>query len=108
VLPLVIAWFALRRLDSWKGRLLVLGVAVLLAAPNLLTLSIVLGVGSAAHAGDRTFDVEAPGFRASSLVGAIAAVLAFTMVAWLLRSRRRSREDAATLRAELANRQQGN
>jgi hypothetical protein len=106
VLPLAIAWFAFRRLDSWKARLLILGVAVLIAAPNLLTLSIVVGIGSAAHAGERTFDVEAPGFRASSLFGAIAAVLALTMVGLLLRSRRRSRAEAAALRAELANRQQ--
>jgi hypothetical protein len=74
-----------------------------LAAPNLLTLSVVLGAGNAAHAGERTFDVEAPGFRGSSLVGAVAAVLAVVMLALLLRSRRRSREDAYALRAELAS-----
>ena len=48
--------------------------AVLLAIPNLLTLGIVLGVGNAAHAGDRILDVEAPAFRGASLAGALIAV----------------------------------
>ena len=102
MLALAIAWFGLRRVHSWKGRLLVLGVALLIAAPNLLTLSIVLGVGNASHAGERTLDVEAPGFRASSLIGAVCASLALVALALLLRSRRRSREDADALRAELS------
>ena len=102
VLALAIAWFGLRRVHSWKGRLVVLGVALLIAAPNLLTLSIVLGVGNASHAGERTLDVEAPGFRASSLIGAVCASLALVALALLLRSRRRSREDADALRAELS------
>ena len=74
-LALVVLWLGLRRITSWKGRLIVLGVALLVASPNLLTLGIVLGPGGAAHAGERTLDVEAPGFRASSLIGAIVAVL---------------------------------
>ena len=105
VLPLAVAWFALSRIGRWKWRLVTLGIAVVLAAPNLLTLSVVFGAGNAAHAGERTFDVEAPGFRASSLVGAVAAVLVLVMLALLLRSRRRSREDADALRAELARHQ---
>jgi hypothetical protein len=106
-LPLAIAWWALSRIGRWKWRLVTLGIAVVLAAPNLLTLSVVLGAGNAAHAGERTFDVEAPGFRGSSLVGAVAAVLAVVMLTLLLRSRRRSREDADALRAELTRRQHG-
>jgi hypothetical protein len=102
VVALAIAWFGLRRVHTWKGRLVVLGVALLVAAPNLLTLSIVLGVGNASHAGERTLDVEAPGFRASSLVGAVGATLALGALALLLRSRRRSREDADALRTELS------
>ena len=101
LLALVVLWFGVRRITSWKGRLILLGVALLVASPNLLTLGIVLGPGGAAHAGERTLDVEAPGFRASSLIGAVVAVLVVFAVGLLLRSRRRSRAEAAALRAEL-------
>lgn len=102
VLALVVLWFGVRRITSWKGRLILLGMALLIASPNLLTLGIVIGPGGAAHAGERTLDVDAPGFRASSLIGAVAALLVVLVVSLLLRSRRRSKEDAAALRNELA------
>jgi hypothetical protein len=101
VLALVVLWFGVRRVTSWKGRLILLGVAILVASPNLLTLSVVLGPGGAAHAGERTLDVDAPGFRASSLIGAVVAALVVFSVGLLLRSRRRSKEDAAALRRQL-------
>lgn len=101
LLALVVLRFGVHRITSWKGRLILLGMALLVASPNLLTLGIVLGTGNAAHAGERTLDVDAPGFRASSLIGAVAAVLVALAVALLLRSRRRSRAEAAALRAEL-------
>ena len=44
--------------------------------------------GNAAHAGERTLDVEAPGFRNGTAVRAVLAVLAFGVLWWLLRSRR--------------------
>jgi hypothetical protein len=102
VLALVVLWLGVRRITSWKGRLILLGAALLIASPNLLTLGIVIGPGGAAHAGERTLDVDAPGFRASSLIGAIVALLVVFVVSLLLRSRRRSKEDADALRNELA------
>ena len=105
-LALIVLWLGLRKITSWKGRLIVLGVALLIASPNILTLGIVIGPGGAAHAGERTLDVEAPGFRASSLIGAILAVLVVFIVGLLLRSRRRAKEDAAALRQELAEARQ--
>ena len=101
LIPLAIAWFALGRMSNWKRRLIALGLAVLVAGPNLLTLSIALGVGNAAHAGERTLDVEAPGFRTSSAIGAVVAVLAIAMLALVFRSRRRSRADVEELKAQL-------
>jgi hypothetical protein len=101
LVALVVLWFGVRRVTSWKGRLILLGVALLIASPNLLTLGIVVGPGGAAHAGERTLDVDAPGFRASSLIGAVVAVLVAFAVGLLLRSRRRSKEDVAVLRKEL-------
>jgi MFS family permease len=106
VLALVVLWLGLRKITSWKGRLILLAVALLIASPNLLTLGIVIGPGGAAHAGQRTLDVDAPGFRASSLIGAIVAILVVFVVGLLLRSRRRAKEDAAALRRELAEARQ--
>jgi len=100
LLALALLWFGLRRVSSWKGRLILLAVALLVASPNLLTLGVVVGSGGAAHAGERTLDVEAPGFRASSLVGAIAAAAAVVAAWFLLRSRRRAKEEARALRDE--------
>ncbi len=102
LVALIVLWVGLRRIRSWKGRLLLLGVALLIASPNLLTLGIVLGPGGAAHAGERTLDVDAPGFRASSLIGVLTAVLVVLVIGMMLRSRRRSKNDADALRRELA------
>lgn len=75
-------------------------MAVVLASPNLFTLGIVLGRGDAAHAGDRTLDVEAPGFRGGTLAGAILAALALLGVKYLLVSRQRAREELERVRTE--------
>lgn len=82
---------------SWKyrrGLQILLGViAVLVAVPNLMTLSVVLGGGNAAHAGERILDVDAPGFRGASLVGAILGVLvAVIFFASVYRYRKRGRD----------------
>jgi hypothetical protein len=94
-IPLLVAWFGVRRIHSLRARVVVMLVAAFLAAPNLLTLGIVVGAGSGAHAGDRTLDVEAPGFRGAALVGALAAAGLVAWPWWALRSRRRGRARAA-------------
>jgi MFS family permease len=106
LLALVLLVVGLRRIRSWKGRLILLGIAILIASPNLITLGIVLGPGDGAHAGERTLDVEAPGFRSSSLIGAIVAAL-LVLALWLLvRSRRHAKEESARLRNERSDRDQ--
>ncbi|WP_330253882.1 permease [Nocardia sp. NBC_00565] len=67
-------------------------LAVITAIPNLMTLSIVLGGNSAAHAGQRILDVDAPAFRGASLVGAIVAVVVFLAAVFLIVARRRRRK----------------
>ncbi|MEV6339117.1 permease [Nocardia vinacea] len=62
-------------------------LAVIVAIPNLMTLSIVLGASSAAHAGQRILDVDAPAFRGASLVGAIVAVAVFLAASALISRR---------------------
>ena len=103
-IPLFILTFALRRRRSWRARAWLVAAAVLLALPNLMTLGIVLGSGSAAHAGERTLDVEAPDFRAATLAGAIIGALGVVAVYYLLVSRRRAKERASALRGELRTR----
>lgn len=79
---------------SWKAWLVGGAIALLLASPNLMTLGITLGGGSAAHAADRTLDVEAPYFRGGQLIGAIAAFGLFAYFTWVMVSRRRARRRA--------------
>jgi hypothetical protein len=81
-IPVLMLFQIRKRFFSWTWRIIVAFVALLLAAPNWLTLSVVAGDSKAAHAGERIFDVEAPGFRAGTLGGVIAgAVLALIITA---------------------------
>lgn len=103
-IPLLILTFAMRRRRSWKARGWIAAAALVLALPNLMTLGIVIGNSSAAHAGERTLDVDAPNFRASSLIGAIVGVVAVIGVRYLLLSRSRAKEREHKLRDELKGR----
>jgi hypothetical protein len=100
VLPLLVMVWAIRKRRTWKRWLVFFTAAVFLALPNLFTLGIVLGRGNAAHAGDRTLDVEAPGFRGGSLAGAILAALCILAVWWLMRSRGHARREVDRLRSD--------
>lgn len=100
-LPAALLWFTFRKRRSLKLVLILGAISIVLAAPNLMTLGIVVGSGHAAHAGERTLDVEAPDFRASSLIGAIIALAALGGIAYLVISRHHAHEREAKLRNEL-------
>jgi len=87
VIPLFVAFRAFRKRRRWRMWAGLGVLALLLASPNLLTLGIVIGSGKAAHAGERTLDVDAPGFRGATLAGAIVAFLAFLAIEYLFLSR---------------------
>jgi hypothetical protein len=89
ILPLTLLWLTMRRRMSWKLRGVWVLAAAVLAAPNLFTLGVAVGTGNGAHAGQRTMDVEAPMFRGSTLIGALAAVLIFMTVVIMFRRRGR-------------------
>ncbi|MEE2060628.1 hypothetical protein [Rhodococcus artemisiae] len=76
-------------------------VALVVAIPNLMTLSVVLGGGNAAHAGERIMDVDAPGFRGASLVGAIIGVLVFALLVVAVVRYRKRGKDLRAARADL-------
>lgn len=101
VLPLLLVVWAARRRRGWRAYLAFAAGALVLALPNLFTLGIVVGAGNAAHAGERTLDVEAPGFRGGTLAGAVLAALLVGAIAYLLASRRRARDELARLRESL-------
>lgn len=86
---------------GWQRWIKFVALAVVLAAPNLATLGIVVGNGNAAHAGERIMDVDAPGFRGGSLVGACGGVAATLLMSFLLRSRKRNKKKTAELEAKL-------
>lgn len=104
-LPLLLLRPVVRRRVRWGVRLAFLVLAALAAVPNLTTLGIVLGNGSAAHAGERTMDVGAPGFRGATLIGAVIGAVGVIMLWVLLFNRRRRRRELAELRAELRRRE---
>jgi hypothetical protein len=101
-LPILAIVLILRWRRTWKTLLVALALGLLLALPNLMTLSIVLGTGNAAHAGDRTLDVEAPAFRGASLVGAIVAAGLIAFAVYLVWSRDRAHGKARKLEARTA------
>ena len=106
LIPLLLLAQMRRRFFSWTWRFIILAVAVVLAIPNWLTLAVVLGTSNAAHAGERIFDVEAPGFRAATAIGAAAgAVVALALVGASMRLARRRRE-VKELRGKLSEREQ--
>ncbi|MEZ5149565.1 hypothetical protein ACWDTG_17435 [Rhodococcus zopfii] len=76
-------------------------VALVVAVPNLMTLSIVLGGGNAAHAGQRILDVDGPGFRGASLVGAVLGALVFVTVVVVSTRHRKRGDDLRRARGEL-------
>jgi len=73
--PLLLLFQIRRRFFTWTWRGIVAVVAVVLAAPNWLTFMVVAGNSNAAHAGERIFDVEAPGFRWATLIGVVVGGL---------------------------------
>ena len=108
--PLLLLFQIRRRFFNWTWRFIVAVVALLLAAPNWLTLVVVLGTSKAAHAGERIMDVDAPNFRAGTLAGACvgaAAALALTATSLMMARRKnqvkRLRSERDQLRRAVAN-----
>lgn len=103
ILPLAVLAIVARFFRrSVKGWVIGVAIALVLAAPNLVTLGIALGRGDAAHAADRTLDVEAPYFRGGMIVGVAVALMLATVFFWTSASRRRARRRADEAERKLA------
>lgn len=106
MLPLLALRAGWRFRAGWKRWIKFVLFALVLAAPNLATAGIVYGNGSAAHAGERILDVDGPGFRGGTLVGAVLGAALTLGLVLLFRSRRRNKDKVAGLKAELESRDQ--
>lgn len=92
-LPLLLLFQIRRGFFNWTWRLIIMVISLVLAAPNWLTLAVVAGNSKAAHAGERIFDVDAPGFRAATLIGVcVAAALAILLTGASMLMAHRKRE----------------
>lgn len=110
LLLLAAPFFGRWRLQKWPV-LISVGLAVIVAIPNLLTLGIVVGDTSASQAARRTLDVDGPGFRGATLWGVIiGAIVAAVLIFYMQRYRSRGlklkahkeQERLATEQAKLA------
>lgn len=102
--PLLLVLQLRRRFFSWTWRGIVLVVAVVLALPNWLTLSIVAGNSKAAHAGERILDVDGPGFRAATAIGVGVAVLLTVVLLFAGIAAGRRKAQVKDLRGQLRDR----
>ena len=91
LVPIALVILILRWRRTCKTIAVAVFIGIVFALPNLMTLSIVVGRGNAAHAGDRTLDVDAPAFRGGSLAGALLACAVLGLIAYLIVSRNRAR-----------------
>jgi hypothetical protein len=98
--PVLLLFQIRRRFFNWTWRIVVTVIALLLAAPNWLTLSVVAGDSKAAHAGERIFDVEAPGFRAGTLGGVIGGALLAIVITGASMQMKHRKNEVKRLRGE--------
>ncbi|GAA4365839.1 hypothetical protein [Paeniglutamicibacter cryotolerans] len=82
--PLLLLWQARHRKISWPWKAVILGAAVLLATPNLLTLGIYASNSASALKARNMIDNDATWFPGWSLGAAIAAAMMFiaAAIAW--------------------------
>jgi hypothetical protein len=100
VIAIVVARQSIYRQLSWKARLAIVVVALLIASPNLMTLGIAWGSGNGAHAGQRTLDDQAPGFRGATLTGFVIGLAIAALLEVALHVRRSHANELGHLRVE--------
>lgn len=99
-IPVLILFQARRSIFKWSGKLVVAAIAVLVAAPNWLTLSVTAGNSNAAHAGERILDVDGPGFRAATLIGVVIGAGLAVIVSGTSIAMKRRKNEVKRLRGE--------
>ncbi|MFJ6419251.1 hypothetical protein [Paeniglutamicibacter sp. NPDC091659] len=102
--PLVIAWQARYKKISWPWKWAIIGVAVLAALPNLLTLGIYLNSSGAAQKARLMIDTSAIWFPSWSIGGAAAGALLFAGIATFWHMWRSRGRKLKSLRREVQSR----
>lgn len=102
--PVLVAWQARRPQLRWPWKIAVVLLALILAAPNWVTLAISLGDNSASDAGWITLVNEAPGFQWATFFGAVAGGLAALALLALTASARRRKTQVSRLEGQLKER----
>lgn len=93
LIPLLVLAQARRRFFKWTWRMIVLVVALLLAAPNWLTIAVAIGRSRSSIDGRILLDQSGQGFRDGSAGGAIVGgVLALIFITFSLRLSQRRRQ----------------
>lgn len=99
-IPVLILFQARRSIFNWTGKLVIAGIALIVAAPNWLTLSVTAGNSNAAHAGERILDVDGPGFRVATLIGVLVGGALAVVVSGMSIAMKRRKNQVKRLRAE--------
>lgn len=102
--PLLVVWFGVRSRSqrrTWRGWLGWVLAAIVAAAPNLMTLGIVIGVSNAARDAGQKLNTSGDGFRSGTVLGVALALAGALFTVYLIRSRRSARSQNRQLRAEV-------
>ena len=100
LLPLFVARLVFRRGLAWRSRGWRTLGALVLAAPNLMTLGVVTGSSDGAHAGHARLGKDAPGFTGATVTGVLVAAAASVAI-WAFLARHGSqRKELSKLRVE--------
>ena len=103
-IPLLIAWQVRYKKISWPWKWVIIGVAVLVALPNLLTLGIYLNSSGAAQKARLMIDTSAIWFPSWSIGGAVAGLLLFAGIATFWHMWRSRGRKLKSLRLEVKSR----
>lgn len=100
LLPLAVVFLAVRPNWHWKTRLIVGGVALLMTAPNLLTLAVAVGPSADTQAARTVMAIEAPNFRLATLIAVIVTLVVGAVAGFLIWRLVASRRELHKLRSQ--------
>ncbi|CAM3635491.1 hypothetical protein OCAE111667_19540 [Occultella aeris] len=102
-IPIALGVWAIRARYTVRTRLIIGGIAVLLLAPNVLTLAVAVGGLESTEVARNHLLIHAPSFRLASLIGVIVAVLLAVAIWYLVWSSRRRKRELEELRGKVAS-----
>ncbi len=101
LVPVLILWVGWRVRKSLRRWVITVGIATVVAFPNLATLGVWTGSGSGAGSARNKLDQFAPGFQGGTLFGVILGAVMALVIMYLSFSRRRNKQLARDLKAQI-------